>query len=89
MLRYKTKRHNTGLLFRILYVLKYCKGVTIAACRSFDVQVCEGESNLVALRYTEVPLLQQVGRVRLWILGGLDLPIHYRLGVGQWPALAH
>ena len=89
MLRFKTKRHNTDLLFRILYMLKYCKGVVVAACRSFDVQVCEGESDLVALRYTEVPLLQQVGRVRLRILGGLDLPVHYRLRVGQRPALAH
>ena len=81
--------HNTSLLFRILYVLKYCKGVVIAACRSFDIQVGEVESDLVALGYAEVPLLQQVGRVRLWILGGLDLPIHYRLRVGQRPALAH
>ena len=75
--------------FVILYVLKYCKGIITAACRSFDVQACEGESDLVALRYTEVPLLQEVGRVRLGILGRLDLPIHYRLRVGQRPAFTH
>lgn len=73
----------------ILYVLKYCKGVVIAAFRSFDVQVCKGESDLVTLRYSKVPLLQQFGKVRLWILGGLDLPIHYRLRVGQRQALTH
>lgn len=55
-----------------------CKGVVMAACRSFNVQVCEGESDMVALWYTEVPLLLQVGRVRLRILGGLDMPMHWR-----------
>lgn len=86
------KHHNTGLLFGISYVLKYgsdCEDVVIAACRSFNVQVCEGESDLVALGHTEVPLLLQVGRVRLGILGGLDSPMHQRLWVGQPPALRH
>ena len=87
MLKFKTQ--ETQHLFKILYVLKYCKGIITAACRSFDVQACEGESDLVALRYTEVPLLQEVGRVRLGILGRLDLPIHYRLRVGQRPAFTH
>lgn len=71
------------------FVLKYCKGVVIAVRRSFDVQMCEGELHLVALRYIEVPLPLQVGRVRLWILGRLDLPIHYRFGVRQGPAFTH
>lgn len=73
------KHNNTGLLFMISCVLKYgsdCEGVVIAASRRFNVQVCEGKSDLVALWHTEVPLLLQVGRVRLRILGGLDHPMH-------------
>lgn len=76
------KHYNTGLLFEISYVLKYgsdCKRVVMAALRSFNVQVSEGESDLVALWHAEVPLLLQVGRVRLGVLGGLDLPMHCRL----------
>lgn len=49
----------------------------------------EGEADSVALRYIEVPLLLQVGRVRQRVLGGVDLPIHWRVIVRQRPALTH
>lgn len=38
---------------------------------------------------TEVPLLLQDEKIRLRILGRLDLSVHDRLSVGQLPALAH
>lgn len=83
----------SALLFiEILYVLKYgsdCQGVVVAACRSFNVHVREGEADSVALGYIEVPLLLQVGRVRQRVLGGVDLPIHWRVIARQRPALTH
>lgn len=66
-----------------------CEWVVVAARRSFNVQVCEHQPNLVTLRDTEVPLLLQVWRIRLWILWGPDLSVHYWLWVLQRPALTH
>lgn len=85
-------KYRTQTLVYTSYVLKCgsdCKGVVMAAWRSFNVQVGEGESDLVALGHTEVPLPLQVGRVRPGILRRLHLPMHERLRVWQPPALAH
>ena len=56
---------------------------------SFNIQMSYGQLDLVALRNPEIPLLQHIGKVRLGILRGMDLPVHYRLRGGQLPALTH
>lgn len=61
----------------------------MAVCRSLDVQVCKGQSDLEALGHAQVPLLLQVVGVRLGVLGRLDLSIHLGLGLQQRPAHAH
>ncbi len=63
--------------------------ILIAAQRSFNIQMCKGQLDLVASGNPDIPLLQQVGRVRIGILRGLHLSVHYRLRVGQLPALNH
>ncbi len=91
---HKDYRTDTGIQVFVLHNVKFQYGsdrqrVLITAWRGFHIQMCEGQLDLVALWNPDVPLLQQVGRVRTGILRRLDLPVRYRLRVGQLPAFTH